>query len=120
MLASVMIYSQLKGLVNGRVFPAPRPESADQAVPYVTYQKIGTVEAINTLDEYIGAEQIRVQINVYHGEQLEAETLAHRVKVLLSQQRDCACEYVSATSDFDPDTQLYAEINDFYIWQSQC
>lgn len=120
MLASVMLYTQLKGLVNNRIFPAPRPKNADQAVPYITYQKIGNVEAINTLDGYIGAEQVRVQINVYHGEQLEAEKLAHRVKVLLSQQRDCACEYVSATSDFDADTQLYAEINDFYIWQSQC
>ena len=120
MLASLMIYNTLKALVNDRVYPAPRPSSAVKDTPYITYQKIGNVESINTLDGYLGVEQVRVQLNVYHIEQFEAEKLAHEVKKLLCSQQLCACEFVSATSDFDVDTQLYAEINDFYIWQSQC
>ena len=120
MLASLMIYNTLKTLVNDRVYPAPRPIAATKDTPYITYQKIGNVDIINTMDGYIGVEQVRIQLNVYHAEQLEAEKLAHEVKKLLCSQQLCACEFTSATSGFDPDTQLYAEINDFYIWQSQC
>lgn len=120
MLASIMLIQTLNTVLAGKISPAPWPESSRPDPPYVTYQKIGTLEALQTLDEYVGAERIRMQINVYDKMQLNAEILSHDVKRLLCQQQLCACEYVSATTDFDADTGLYAEILDFYIWQSQC
>lgn len=120
MFASVMLFKILGDKFSNRVYPHPAPKSADKSTPYVTYQKISTVDALHDLERFIGAEQIRMQVNIFHPELLLAEHLAADVKRMLTTQQLCACTYIDCNSQFDEETQLNAEMIDFFIWQSAC
>jgi hypothetical protein len=83
MRASYIVFNALKHLADGRVFISPRPESADQTVPYITHQMISRVP-INTLDGYTQHDRVRVQIDVYAQTYSDAELLMHRVKMSIN------------------------------------
>ena len=78
--ASKRVYEALRHLCDGRVFVAPRRESDDQALPYITHQMISDVP-VNSLDGYTGHSRCRVQIDCYAATYGAAEELCQRVKM---------------------------------------
>lgn len=120
MLAAEIIYQTLSTEFNGRVAPVPMPEKFDlQSGVYVTYQKISTMPLDDDAN-WMGHDQVRMQINVFHNDIIECEHCAAQVRWLMCGQKLGACECVGSRSDFDPETQLYYEQIDFLIWQSVC
>lgn len=119
MRASVMIFQTLSPLLSARVFPAPRAETADQTVPYATYQKI-TSNSENTLDAWTGHDYVRVQVDVWHNTLNEAEILGNQVKSAITNQTLCAAELADTRDTYDETTKLHGQSIDFMIWQTAC
>lgn len=120
MLASEVIYQVLSPLFADRVAPHPIPEGFDKSETYITYQGISN-EHLEILDGWTGHGQVRVQVNVYHHDNIQCEKDAIRVLWAMDAQL-LVSSSIAGQSDggFDEDTQLYCQQIDFYIWQSAC
>lgn len=114
MRASYAIYQALGYLVADRVYIAPRAETADKTIPYITQQLISSVP-VNTLDGYTGHDRCRVQIDVYHKTFHDCELLASRVKRAINNVVAGAPVIDSAMSSFDTDSNLYRISIDVFI-----
>lgn len=120
MLASEIIYAVLASTFADRVGPAPLPEPFDhQSGTYITYQKIS---GVGFEDDYgwLGHDEVRMQINVYHSDIIECEKESTKMRWLMNSQNLCACSEEGSSAGFDSETQLYFEQVDFLIWQSVC
>ncbi|MCE1272442.1 MAG: hypothetical protein LWW88_12985 [Acinetobacter sp.] len=121
MLASEIIYQVLGPHFNDRVAPHPIPEKFDlQGGVYITFQKISS-SSFSDDGGWTGHDYVRVQVNVHHTDMIECEKNAIQVKNLMNDQEYCSCEIAGGSGiEFDPETQLYYEQIDFYVWQSSC
>ena len=108
------LYPILSLLVDGHAYPDYIKETASGKTvspPYIIYREIGAV-ADNAGDEFLGAEYIRVQVDVYHKSHLDCRLLSNQViSAVLASIRHC--EYVSRQRLYDPDTLLARYSMDF-------
>lgn len=111
--ASKRIYEALRHLCGGRAFVAPRRESDDQALPYITHQMISDVP-VNSLDGYTGHSRCRVQIDCYAATYGAAEELCQRVKMSVNNTSGAPL-IDTATATFDQDTGLHRVSLDVFI-----
>lgn len=108
------LYPILSPLVNGSAYPDHIQETASGkpiAPPHIIYREISAV-ADNAGVEFLEAEYIRVQIDVYHKSHLDCRLLSNQViSAVLAGIRHC--EYVSRQRLYDPDTMLARYSMDF-------
>ncbi len=78
MNAGTQIFKIMGDLVGGRVFPLIRPETAADDTPYIIYTPISS-QPINSLDGFLGHEYTQVQIDVYHTDYDELDSLVNQV-----------------------------------------
>lgn len=108
------LYHILSPLVNGSAYPDHIKETASGkpiAPPYIIYREISAV-ADNAGCEFLEAEYVRVQIDVYHKSHLACRTLSNQV-ILAVLSGIGHCEYVSRQRLYDPDTMLARYSMDF-------
>lgn len=108
------LYPILSPLVSGSAYPDHIKETASGkpiAPPYIIYREISAV-ADNAGDEFLGAEYIRVQIDVYHKSHLDCRLLSNKIISAL-RSGIAHCEYVSRQRLYDPDTMLARYSMDF-------
>lgn len=98
--------------------PAPLPKGSDLENGYVTYQDVSTVPESST-EGWLGFDQVRVQVNIYHHEKLQAMKNANFIKRLFTKQNPYGgCSVVAERSGHDEETMLYFQQIDFYLYQS--
>lgn len=114
--ASVIVVQSLGYLVEGRIFPAPRSDADNQAIPYISYQTISSVP-VNTLDGYTGHDRLRVQVDVHTDTLSDAELLMHRVKNALNNSAGSP-QLDTVSTNRDPETRLWRASLDVFI--SEC
>lgn len=120
MLVSEIIYAVLKGPFNDRVGPHPLPEGFDKSATYITYQGVTNIP-LNTVQGWTGHDRVRIQINVYNHEKLQAEKDANAVKWAMDQQKFSNCEIAEQRDGgFDEEAQVWGQEIDFYLWQNAC
>lgn len=118
MLASEIIYSVLAPLFDGQVAPAPLAMGQKVEGTYITYQSISE-EALNTVKEWTGFEQLRVQINIHNADKIQCELDARIIKRAISEQKISSCSLLGGQDGgFDDETQLYQHQVDILIWQN--
>lgn len=116
MLAIEICYELLKQHFD--CGPAPLPEGENLENGYVTYQDVSTVPQESTAG-WLGYDQVRVQVNVYHREKLQAVKNSNFIKRLFTKQNPYGgCSAVAERSDHDEETMLYVQQIDFYLHQS--
>ncbi len=113
----IILYRTLAHLVNDNAYPDYIPEQVQRVTPpYIIYREIDAV-ADNVLDEFLGAEYVRVQIDVYHTTHLECRILSNEIiQAMLTNINHC--EYVSRQRLFDPDTSYARYSMDFQFFLS--
>lgn len=98
--------------------PHPLPEGVDLSNGYVTYQDVSIVPQ-DSISGWMGFDQVRMQVNVYHKSKLEVTRNAHRIQKIFTKQNPYSgCSVVAGRSDFDDETMLYLQQIDFYLFQS--
>ncbi len=109
-----LLYPVLSALVDKRAYVDYVPEQPTGKIiapPYIIYREISAV-ADNALDEFLGAEYVRVQVDVYHKTHLECRKLSNQV-ISAMQQGIKHCEFVSRQRLFDPETKYARYSMDF-------
>ena len=109
-----LLYPVLSALVDKRAYVDYVPEQPTGKIiapPYIIYREIDAV-ADNALDEFLNAEYVRVQIDVYHKTHLECRKLSNHV-IRAMQQGIKHCEFVSRQRLSDPDTRFARYSMDF-------
>ena len=109
-----LLYSVLSPLVGGHAYPDIVPEQPSGKTikpPYIVYREIDAV-ADNALDEFLGAEYVRVQVDVYHSSRLSCRELSNQViTAMLGGVKHC--QFTSRQRLFDPDTSYARYSMDF-------
>ncbi|AKG09371.1 hypothetical protein AAX05_03360 [Moraxella bovoculi] len=109
-----LMYPILSTLVDKRAYVDYVPEQPTGkliAPPYIVYREIDAI-ADNVLDEFLGVEYVRVQVDVYHKTHLECRKLSNQViAVMLSSIK--YCEFISRQRLYDPDTKFARYSMDF-------
>lgn len=99
----MLLYPVLSPLVGGHAYPDIVPEQPVGKTikpPYIVYREIDAV-ADNVLDEFLNAEYVRVQIDVYHSSRLACRELSNQViTAMLGGIKHC--QFVSRQRLFDP------------------
>ena len=98
MNAGQQLYPILKDLVDGRVYQLVRREGADTDTPYIVYTPISTVPE-NVLDGYLGYESSRIQIDIYHDDYDELDTVADNVIAITALQSSDAMVAICKNGD---------------------
>lgn len=114
MQAGRLMFAALGPLVSGRVYPAPRPKSAPDQRPYITYQVISRVP-VNTLDGYTGLERARVQIDIHDDTLTEVSELMQRVKWTLHHWPVGAAVIDRSFEQFEGESQLWRGSVDVFV-----
>lgn len=109
-----LLFTALSPLVDGHAYPDHIGEQASGKTispPYIVYREISAV-ADNVLDEFLGAEYVRVQVDVYHTSRLACRTLSNQV-ITAMQDGIKHCQFVSRQRLYDPDTTFARYSMDF-------
>lgn len=78
MNAGQQLYPILSPLVYGRVYQLIRREGADAKTPYIVYTPV-SANPTTSQDGFTGYEWVRVQIDIYHDDYDELDSLADAV-----------------------------------------
>lgn len=98
--------------------PAPLERGEDLSQGYVTFQDISAIPE-NTVAGWVGIDYMRMQLNCYHKEKLQAVKLALRVKSLFANKNlYCECSIAGERSSHDTETLLHCQQIDFFMTQS--
>lgn len=107
------IYSTIKTLASGRVYPMVLPETA--TLPAIVYQRVSSVP-VNSLDGDSGLDSVRVQIVTWAASYKAAKDLAKSVRDTLN----ASSLKIITDNDFDdyePETKRFRTITDYIVWQ---
>lgn len=85
MNAGQQLYPILKDLVGGRVYQVVRREGADSTTPYIVYTPV-TANPETSLDGYTGYDWSRVQIDIYHDDYDELDSIANQTIIAITTQ----------------------------------
>lgn len=117
MLVKEIIYAVLGPLFNDRVGPHPLPIGFEKSETYITHFGVSEVP-LNTVKDWTGHSQHRVQINVFNHDIIECEKAKNKVIWAMTEQKHSSCTVSSIRDEgLDIDTQLYQQQIDFLIWQ---
>lgn len=113
-----IVFGALKSLVdNGdgtfRCYPDVGPAGAVR--PYVTYQQVGG-QSPNILQNVIGIQNSRIQINVWADNRLDASNLLQSIATILTNATYQGVSLGAPVSTFEFDTRLYGARQDFSMW----
>jgi len=118
MTVEEQIYSLLKDLVSGRVFP----DVADVATPrpYITFQQIGGDVPTYVEQALTNKENSIFQINVWADSRLAAKFIAKQIESTLIASSALQVTIESAPrSDYDEDMNIFGASQDFNIWSDR-
>ena len=117
MLVKEIIYAVLGPLFNDRVGPHPLPLSFNKSETYITYSVVSG-DPLNTVKNWTGHSQLRIQINIFNHDTIEAEQAKNEVVWAMTEQSHSSCTFISESDEgLDEETQLYQQQVDFLIWQ---
>lgn len=115
MTVEEQVYSALKDLFGGRLFPDLAPGGTQ--LPYGTYQAVGG-EPINFISgDKPGKTNTRMQVNVWAATRIEASDLGARVEEAVRSATHLQPEVLSArVATYDETTQYRGTTQDFSVW----
>jgi hypothetical protein len=107
------IYTAIKTLASGRVYPIVLPDTA--TLPAIIYQRISSVP-VTSLDGDTGLDSVRIQISVWSTTYKEAKELSETVRATLNAS---ALKIVTEndTDDYEPETKRFRVLTDYVVWQ---
>lgn len=115
MIESTM-FAALSPLFSGRVFPDVAPTGT--AKPYAVYQQVGG-QVVDFLEGGAAIKRnARVQINVWAGTRVEANTLMRQVEDALQSSPYFAQTLGALVSRYDEDAECRGAQQDFSLWWS--
>lgn len=107
------IYSSIKTLASGRVYPMILPENV--SMPAIVYQRISS-DPIKSLDGESGIDYVRIQISTWGASYKSAKETSAAVRSALNAS-SMKITIDNETDDYDPETKHYRVISDFLVWQ---
>jgi hypothetical protein len=109
------VYGVLGPLASGAAYPNVAPSNAP--LPRIVYQKVGGV-SVETLEVgRVGHRNTRIQVAVWATTSVAAAALARSVEdALMASETLKAVSLGASLADYEPDTNLYGERQDFSIW----
>ncbi len=114
-----ILYPTLAPLVNKKAYPNKVPEQADGKTlqaPYIVFSEIDA-DPDESLDEYLGEDWTRVQIDVYHNTKSQCKPLVRQVVAALKSK--LPCQHVAKRYMNDESTDNLARYSlDFEFWTS--
>lgn len=107
------IYSAIKSLAGGRVYPIVLPDTA--TLPAIVYQRISSVP-VTSLDGDSGLDSVRIQISTWSATYKEAKELSQSVRNALNAS---ALKIVTENDgdDYEPETKRFRVLADYVVWQ---
>ena len=107
------IYSTIKTLASGRVYPIVLPDIA--ILPAIVYQRVSSIP-ITSLDGDTGLDSVRIQISVWAATYKEAKDLSATVRATLNAS---ALKLVTEndTDDYESETKRFRVLTDYVVWQ---
>lgn len=114
-----VLFALLSSLFGGRFYPGRAPDSP--TAPYAVYLHMTPTE--NTFQGATDFQNFRVQIDIWAGTYLEANTLADSVEAIMAQQvaygSPSTFSSMEISRDFmppDPDVRLHRLMLEFSLW----
>ena len=107
------IYTAIKSLAGGRVYPIVIPDTA--SLPAIVYQRISSVP-VNSLDGDTGLDSVRIQISAWALTYKEAKNLSDTIRTTLNAS---ALKIITEndTDDYEPETKRFRTLTDYVVWQ---
>ena len=115
MKASEQIYSNLKDMFLGNVYPLVNPESEeDITYPYLVYTVINTNPEVS-IDGYLGYEMTYIQLDIYSKNYDTTEEITKSVIDTLDQNIK-PFHYEGRNYFYESEDQLFRQSIECHIW----
>lgn len=111
MNAGQQLYPILSPLVDGRVYQLIRREGADATTPYIVYTPV-SADPTTSQDGFTGYEWVRAQIDIYHDDYDELDSLADAVIDAINTNIRPS-ELSGRQHLYDADSELYRQSIDY-------
>lgn len=111
MNAGQQLYPILSPLVDGRVYQLIRREGADATTPYIVYTPV-SADPTTSQDGFTGYEWVRTQIDIYHDDYDELDSLADAVIDAINTHIRPS-ELSGRQHLYDADSELYRQSIDY-------